>query len=355
MMDIDLDFDYSDRISEFLHLKLDEIKSVTAHLKTSLQHREEIASNLREEITKTYSNNYVKFVNIWKKTINGKYVLGVEVRNESESQIIKLNVVLNWTSTSPLNYNLHLLSDFLREGLKFTPYIRHSGLIVIILDVPLFTDALSYTISGFMTFQQNNQKFRVGLPSNVELTPGDVTNNSVIVHLYKVITEDSKNDLIALALTGVRHEFVMIFDTNQLESVLETDCLLTRINVTCEKHFYVAHKICPELDGVIVEVENDSGGTFNFNTYCKNLGTTIALLHYLHRHIIGVVLVPKPLFQPELSLSDLTHLLKKSLSEELDMLGKGAEGGLKELKAKVCDFEYRSDVLVARINQKQNC
>ncbi|XP_064212000.1 uncharacterized protein LOC103314287 isoform X2 [Tribolium castaneum] len=269
-------------------------------------------------------------------------------------QINNINITLAWSSSSALNYNLHLLSDFSRGGLKFTPYIMHSGLVAIILDAPFFTDAHSYTISGFMTFKQNSEKHRVELPTNVELTAEDITNNSVIVHLAKVM-EGSKNDLFALALSGVKHEFVMIFDTNQLQNILETDCLLKKVCVTCENCFYVAHEICPELDGVLLEVEIDSGGTFNFNTYCKSLETTIALLHYLYRHIIDVVIVPKPLYQPDLSLSDLTQLLKKSLNEELNMLRQNAGGDLKELKEKLCDLEHQSDVLVARINQKQNC
>lgn len=84
-MDIDLDFDHSDHISEFLRSKLNEIKSENSQLKASLRHREETASKLGREISKNSTNPSVKISRIWKKLVNGKYVLGLELRNENES------------------------------------------------------------------------------------------------------------------------------------------------------------------------------------------------------------------------------------------------------------------------------
>ena len=83
-MDVDIDLEeYSDRISDFLRSNLREIKSQNANLETSLKHRKEISSHLREQIAQSTTNDTISLGDIWKKIVNGKYVLGVEMKNDS--------------------------------------------------------------------------------------------------------------------------------------------------------------------------------------------------------------------------------------------------------------------------------
>jgi hypothetical protein len=272
-----------------------------------------------------------------------------------------IGVTLDWTSPSPLIYRFHLVTtddhDTFTDGLKSTPHLTHSGQIVITLDSPLFTDHLSYTVSASISFQQNNKRTIVKLPSTIQLTPQDVTDNSVIVHSHRVI-DGNTEDLLALVFAGEKHEFVAVIPGNwsrSFESILEVDCSLCRINTVSKRKFFLAHKVCPSLDGSLLEVDNSNlSRTVRFSAYCKDLQAAAALLHYLHRHIIDVCIIPEPFHEPDLSSSELRNSLRKSLFEEIECLELGSKSDLEELREKMVELEQRTDKLVVRINKKLN-
>lgn len=77
-MDIDFDLE-TDRISDFLKTKLEEIKLSTQQLEKQIRNRNEIVLNLH----KTKDENLMVCGLPWKRRINRKYVIGVVCENKS--------------------------------------------------------------------------------------------------------------------------------------------------------------------------------------------------------------------------------------------------------------------------------
>ncbi|RZB94440.1 uncharacterized protein BDFB_005286, partial [Asbolus verrucosus] len=264
-----------------------------------------------------------------------------------------VNVILDWDSASPLNYKFHLISaNFMTDGLRWTNHLGKSGQIIIIFDAPLFVDQLAYAVTCSINFRRNRKKITRKLPSTIQLTSQDITDNSTIVQMYRMI-DGSIDDFLACAHTGEKHEFVMLIPTNWgrlLETTLEVDCSLRKLNITSDRKYFVAHKLSPALEGALLEIENDEfSKTAHLNTYCKDQNVVIALIHYLHRHIIDVVIIPKPLYQPD---SSLLESIRNSLFEEVDHLEGFAGGDLAALRHKMADLEQLSDVLMSRFNEE---
>lgn len=82
------------------------------------------------------------------------------------------------------------------------------------------------------------------------------------------------------------------------------------------------------------------------------MNVVVALLHYLHRHIAGVAIIPKGMFQPDLSQDEITELFRKSLSSELHELKRICKKDCKGAEDSILDLEYATDVLMSRIVQK---
>ncbi|KAJ3648624.1 hypothetical protein Zmor_020416 [Zophobas morio] len=262
-------------------------------------------------------------------------------------------VTLVWDSSSSLTYQFYFLSNASTDFLKPTSQITHSGQIILILDLPLFVEQLFYTISGSIAFRLNDKKINLKFPAHIQLRPQDVTDNVVVVHLYKVI-DGTINDIHALAFSSQKQEFVVVIQERlgrSLEDIFEAECALRQINLETPKKYFLVYKISPVLDGVLIEVEESLGREMVLNTYCKNSEVTVALLHYLHTHIIGAVIIPKSPYQPDLGLEELTQLARDSLSNEIEKL-KEYRSDLRQLRKQIASSEHQTDLLMVCINEK---
>lgn len=79
-MDLDLDLN-DDKIKEFLESKLSEIQNRNTDLQKKLQERQNfIKTSFDDDGT---SNEMIEIVNVWKKIINNKFVIGFVIKNNS--------------------------------------------------------------------------------------------------------------------------------------------------------------------------------------------------------------------------------------------------------------------------------
>lgn len=110
------------------------------------------------------------------------------------------------------------------------------------------------------------------MPSSIQLLPQDTTDNSIIVHLYKVI-DGNLEDFLALTSSSEKYEFVVVIPNNSrrlIKSILEVDCSFHKINFATSEKYFLIYKITPELDGSVLEIgDEDLGQAVHINLYCK--------------------------------------------------------------------------------------
>lgn len=311
-MDPDLDNDLfweSDNVKDFLQNKLEEIQENNTRLEEMIKRRQQIIFSTMLDPEKSAMEEDLPTVSfLSKKIYNGKCIIVFEIENSSNHGVQNLKVFLNLEASSTISYKMYIITeekfDCYKKCNKITHLYSHGteiskkGLILLILDTPLFLDKLSFNITGYIFCTIAIKDVHLSLPS-VEFTSLDITNtklNEISVHSGNVA------DLFTIMFCSIRTGFVMILPkgfTNNLTSIFEIHCFLTPVNCleSC-KSYFTAHRICSMLDNSLLEIHSlTNEEIMEIIFYTKNDECLIAFLHYLHQHLPGVMIIPKSVEQ----------------------------------------------------------
>lgn len=135
--------------------------------------------------------------------------------------------------------------------------IKNSGVIVIVVDVPEFTERTSYDINGVFVYE--NPKFQQTSCPKVTVDVVDVTNDSLTVKKIDLIKGKLECVLTVLSIFDESRLCVNLSDVHgrSIDSILEIDCLFRRMEVVAKAHYYCAEDVGRNFEGIIVKVSDD--------------------------------------------------------------------------------------------------
>ncbi|KAJ8944944.1 hypothetical protein NQ318_013092 [Aromia moschata] len=170
-----------------------------------------------------------------------------------------LRVILTWDSVHPLTHqvkiyeeseNLHSASD------SFSLCLLQKAYVTVTFDQPQFLDSLSYDVTGNMICQRDGKDISVVFPL-VQISSADATNSSL--NNFPLF-ENVVRDVLTIMSSSVRTDLVTILPSdwgNSVNTTFEILCSLQKIDVPSRcRHFFVAHRLSPSVDGTLLEVHD---------------------------------------------------------------------------------------------------
>lgn len=304
-MDLDLESDLNfenDRIKTFLMDKLQQIQVSNRNVEEMIEKRRGTFSS-SDSRNSVMDDDFTKVSFLQKKFFNSKCAFTFEVENNSNLMLKQVKVFFNWDSPILFSYDTYIFrqenSNCSKKCTKITDNVSQGkeiaakAYIVLIFNTPKFTDKLTYVMKGYILCNQGNRDIVLALPS-MEITSSDITTqilNEVGLQSGVVL------DLLTVMFCSVKNDFVMILPQGfmSLNSIFEIHCFLTAVSLpeSCKKYF-TSYKVCPTFDNSIIEIHTlNEQHIFDVTLYTKSDDAVIALIHYLHQNIPGVVMILK--------------------------------------------------------------
>lgn len=219
-----------------------------------------------------------------------KQPLPVHVPKKHKPIIEKLSTKLN--SLAP-EINVAKLDHPDGEWLP-TKDLKNTGAILIVVDIPEFTERTSYEVNGVLVYQK--QKIQQTQFPKLSLEVWDLTNDSLLVKKVDLMQGRSESFLATLAVHEETKLFVNLPDAHgrTLDSILEIDCLFRRMGVVSSGQWYAAEDASKGFEGLVMQVAHDDRieNKKYFNVFSKSTTQMLTLLHYLYKNIPGVAVLP---------------------------------------------------------------
>lgn len=135
--------------------------------------------------------------------------------------------------------------------------IKNTGSIVIVIDIPGFSETTMYELSGVIVYE--NRKLQQTPFPQLHLDVQDITNDSLAVKKADLIKGRTESLLAILAAYEETRLFVNLPDTHgrMVDSILEIDCLFRRMEVVSSMQYYAAEDASRSFEGLIMRVTND--------------------------------------------------------------------------------------------------
>ncbi|XP_030753721.1 uncharacterized protein LOC115880590 [Sitophilus oryzae] len=323
-MDIDLEL-CDDKIESFLKKKLEDVRSYNKSLKDVLQHRRDILQTTFGQ-TSTQSTDVQIPNTVWKKIFNNKYCLGYEIKNLSKETLKDLEIILYWNSKESFDYRVHMFSSvkefdcgdpenccFIADTLKKTFTIESTGIILIVFKVPHFLNETEIQINGNIYRKSKTGETNIQLPK-VQITPKDSDlalhlNINDVKNILTLISCNSEDDLIAI--------FPEEWDSS-IRNTFEMRSSFTKIDIRSCKEYFIAYNISKLFENALIAIHSKENDKCFLKVYTNNNDQLLALIHYLHSSIPGILIIPKLYYSRYLCKNaTFSNKLLKDFSESL--------------------------------------
>lgn len=308
-VDFDIDLEYeNDKIKSFLQDKLHEIKKSNKELLEMIGKRKEDFSNSFKTGNSLKETNSIKLIHCWKTFYNNKCAFGFKLCNCSDTAVEIYKIFLKSDYSVCLDFHTYIFTDdYKLKVLSEHTDINTCVYIVLVTNIPQFTNNLCCTINGIIFLKQHNTDFIINFPC-MKITSLDLTNNELS---DIILQSEGDYHFLTVKACSLKVDLAMILPedlTTNVDTLFEIHCFLTSIYLTKSlNRYFAANKICPTFDNSLIEIHNSSNDQNHITVYTKNDESLIAFLHHLHQNIPGVVLIPKSCFDKY----DIYRIFKK--------------------------------------------
>ncbi|KAF5275232.1 hypothetical protein FQR65_LT04266 [Abscondita terminalis] len=322
--DVDLELG-NDPIQSYLLHKLKEIQLVNKDLQNQIIRRKELRAEYHGKIQKEINQNILKISQIWQKTFQGKWIIGIELKNNDESGIAEnVNITFHWNGPDFFTYDTNCFSNFKQSSTKEkvpefvtaitkrlettsddknnfieNEYVRtfninKSATIVVTFSIPAFAERQIYELDGLLTYEYNSKKLNCIVPT-IEISSQTIIDPDFALKKSDIVSGDEKSFLTILSANHGIHLIAEYESKNHsLEKCLEFDCRFNKINIASKKRsVFLVDCLSEVLNNTVVVLEGHDDGLYDFIIYAQDDKMCQLLLHHVYKLIPGILILPR--------------------------------------------------------------
>ncbi|KAB0804050.1 hypothetical protein PPYR_01020 [Photinus pyralis] len=326
MEDMDLDFDIGqDPVQQFLLHKLNEIKLNNEELERQINRRKDLITACLEKVSSDTTQHFLKVADVWQKTWNGKWIIGIEVASSGTIGTAKnVCATLQWDLPASLTYKTNIFCRYtqhqrdsqLSHSLKTivtsleqrktdtkghienewikTAEITKFAIIVISFAIPDLVDQSKFKIGGVVSYEYNSKCFQLAL-SPIDISVSDLTDSKYGIKKLDILTGDVRAYLTIMSSSRETSLAVKCTQSNtNIENLLEFECRFKRAKVLSKSiRVFLVDDVCDALNGALITLEKGRDLLHNLVIYSRDVNSCDLTLHYIYAHIPDLLLLPK--------------------------------------------------------------